>query len=119
MCAAPDRGGWACAGRETPAYRLPIYNKYVIRSFRDAETEKIFWGIRSRKFQAIEKVAVRKLFQLYAARSLHDLRAPGNSLEALKDDRAGQHSIRVNDRCRLCFVWEDGDAYHVEIVDYH
>ena len=100
-------------------YRLPIYNRDVIRSFRDAETEKIFLGIRSKKFQAIEKVAIRKLFQLHAARSLHDLRAPGNSLEALKEDRAGQYSIRINDRYRLCFVWENGDANHVEIVDYH
>jgi proteic killer suppression protein len=91
----------------------------VIRSFRDAETERIFLGIRSKEFQAIEKVAVRKLFQLYAAKSLHDLRAPGNALEALRADRAGQHSIRINDRYRLCFVWEKGDAYDVEIVDYH
>jgi proteic killer suppression protein len=91
----------------------------VIRSFRDAETERIFLGIGSKRFQAIEKAAIRKLFQLYAARSLPDLRAPGNSLEALKDDRAGQHSIRINDRYRLCFVWKNGDAYGVEIVDYH
>ena len=91
----------------------------MIRSFRDAETEKIFPGIRSKKFQAIEKAAVRKLFQLYAARSFRDLRAPGNSLEALKHDRAGQRSIRVNDRYRVCFVWENGDANQVEIVDYH
>jgi toxin HigB-1 len=91
----------------------------VIRSFRDAETEKVFLGIRSRKFPAIEKIAIRKLFQLHAAKTLHDLRAPGNSLEALKDDRAGQHSIRINDRYRLCFIWEDGDAYQVEITDYH
>ena len=89
------------------------------RSFRDPETERIFLGIGSKKLQVIEKVAIRKLFQLHAARSLHDLRAPGNSLEALKGDRAGQRSIRVNDRYRLCFVWENGDAYHVEIVDYH
>ena len=91
----------------------------MIRSFRDAETEQVFLGIRSRRFQAIEKTAIRKLFQLHAARTLYDLRAPGNSLEALKGDRAGQHSIRVNDRYRLCFVWENGDACQVEIVDYH
>jgi proteic killer suppression protein len=91
----------------------------VIRSFRNAETERIFLGIRSKRFQAIERIAVRKLFQLYAARSLADLCAPGNSLEALKDDRVGQHSIRINDRYRLCFAWENGDAYRVEIVDYH
>ena len=91
----------------------------MIRSFRDAETEQVFLGIRSRRFQAIEKTAIRKLFQLHAARTLYDLRAPGNSLEALKGDRAGQHSIRINDRYRLCFVWEDGDADQVEIADYH
>jgi proteic killer suppression protein len=91
----------------------------VIRSFRDAETEKLFLGIRSRTFQAIEKIAIRKLFQLHAARTLHDLRAPGNSLEALKGDRAEQHSIRINDRYRLCFMWKDGDAYQAEITDYH
>ena len=91
----------------------------MIRSFRDAETEQVFPGIRSRRFQAIEKTAIRKLFQLHAARTLYDLRAPGNSLEALKGGRAGQHSIRINDRYRLCFVWEDGDADQVEIADYH
>lgn len=91
----------------------------MIRFFRDAETEQVFLGIRSRRFQAIEKTAIRKLFQLHAARTLYDLRAPGNSLEALKGDRAGQHSIRINDRYRLCFVWEDGDADQVEIADYH
>jgi proteic killer suppression protein len=91
----------------------------VIRPFRDAETEQVFLGIRSRRFQAIEKTAIRKLFQLHAARTLYDLRAPGNSLEALKGDRAGQYSIRINDRYRLCFVWEVGDADQVEIADYH
>lgn len=91
----------------------------MIRSFREVETEKVFLGIRSRKFQAVEKVAMRKLFQLHAARTLHDLRAPGSSLEALKGDRAGQYSIRINDRYRLCFIWEDGDADQVEITDYH
>ena len=91
----------------------------MIRPFRDAETEQVFLGIRSRRFQAIEKTAIRKLFQLHAARTLYDLRAPGNSLGALKGDRAGQHSIRINDRYRLCFVWEVGDADQVEIADYH
>jgi toxin HigB-1 len=100
-------------------YRLSIYDKIVIRSFRDAETEKVFLGASSRKFQAIEKIAIRKLFQLHAARTLHDLRAPGNSLEALKSDRAEQHSIRINDRYRLCFIWENGEANQVEITDYH
>lgn len=79
---------------ESDIYRLPIYNKEVIRSFRDGESEGIFRGIRSKKFQAIEKIAIRKLFQLHAARSLYDLRAPGNSLEALKGDRIGQYSVQ-------------------------
>lgn len=66
------------------------------------------------------KVGHRKLIQLHNAQSLADLRAPpGNRLEALSDDRAGQHSIRINDQWRICFVWRDGDAYEVEIVDYH
>ncbi len=91
----------------------------MIRSFRDAETEKIFNGIGSRKFQAIEKTAIRKLFQVHAAKTFQDLRSPGNSLEALKDDRAGQYSIRINERYRVCFVWSDGDAYDVEVADYH
>ncbi len=68
---------------------------------------------------AIEKTAIRRLFQLHAARVLSDLRSPGNSLEALKNERAGQHSIRINNRYRVCFVWENGDAHQVEIVDYH
>lgn len=73
-----------------------------------------------RRWQDVERVARRKLEQLNAARRLDDLRIPpGNQLEALKGDRRGRHSIRINDRWRLCFVWKDGDAYDVEIVDYH
>ncbi len=91
----------------------------MIRSFRDPETENLFNGIRSRKFQSIERMAIRKLFQLHAATSLHDLRSPGAALEALKGSRAGQHSIRVNDKYRVCFIWRNGDAYDVEVTDYH
>jgi proteic killer suppression protein len=91
----------------------------VIRSFRDRHTENVFNGVRSRKLQAIEKIAIRKLFQLHAAKTLQDLRSPGNSLEALKGDRQGQHSIRINDRYRVCFVWQNGDADQVEVTDYH
>ena len=68
---------------------------------------------------AIEKTPIRRLFQLHAARVLSDLRSPGNSLESLKDERAGRHSIRINNRYRVCFVWENGDAHQVEIVEYH
>jgi proteic killer suppression protein len=92
----------------------------VIRSFRNAETEALFSDVAVSRFRAIERVARRKLLYLHRARVLEDLRAPpGNRLEALKGDRRGQHSIRINDRWRLCFTWKDGDAHGVEIVDYH
>lgn len=92
----------------------------MIRSFRDAETERVFQQQFSKKFRAIEKTALRKLFQLNRAIALRDLAAiPGNQLEALKDDRKGQHSIRINGQYRLCFRWMEGDACDVEIADYH
>ena len=92
----------------------------MIRSFRDAEAEKIFAGIRSRQFQGIEKTAIRKLFHLNRATTVRDLAAiPGNQLEALKGDRKGQYSIRINEQYRVCFRWKDGDAFDVEITDYH
>ena len=73
-----------------------------------------------RRFQAIERVARRKLLCLHQARRREDLRVPpGNQLELLRGDRSGTHSIRVNDQWRICFVWRDGDAHDVEIVDYH
>jgi proteic killer suppression protein len=73
-----------------------------------------------RRFQSIERAALRKLEMLNAATQLRQLTAvPGNRLEALKGDRQGQHSIRINDRFRICFVWRAGDAYGVEITDYH
>ena len=80
----------------------------------------LFHGKRARRFQAIEIVARRKLCMLDAAPGLSDLASiPGHGLEALKGDRAGQHSIRVNDKYRVCFVWDGRDAIGVEIVDYH
>jgi proteic killer suppression protein len=92
----------------------------VIRSFKDPEAEALFTGKFSRRLQQVARVAQRKLQQLHAARELSDLAAfPGNRLEALAGDRRGQHSIRVNDQYRICFVWHDGDADDVEIVDYH
>jgi proteic killer suppression protein len=91
----------------------------MIRSFRDAETEKVFNEEFSRKFQAIARVALRKLIQLNRAVELRDLALPGNQLEVLKDDRKGQHSIRINDQYRLCFRWTNPDAFEVEITDYH
>ena len=73
-----------------------------------------------RRFAALERVIRRKLQMLHAARRLDDLRTPpGNRLEILRGDRAGQHSIRVNDQWRICFVWKEGEVHDVEIVDYH
>jgi proteic killer suppression protein len=92
----------------------------MIRTFRDADTEALFLGRRVRRWTSIETVAMRKLAMLNRAARIDDLRIPpGNRLEALKHDRAGQHSIRINDQYRLCFVWRNGDAHDVEIVDYH
>jgi proteic killer suppression protein len=92
----------------------------VIRSFTGSETEALFAGRFSRRLQQVARMAQRKLQQLHAARELRDLAAfPGNRLEALAGDRRGQHSIRVNDQYRICFVWKDGDAERVEIVEYH
>jgi proteic killer suppression protein len=101
-------------------YRGSVYDKEVIRSFRDAESEKVFQQRFSRQFQAIEKIAIRKLFHLNRATTLRDLAAiPGDRLEALKGDRKGQYSVRINDQYRICFRWKDGDAFDVEIADYH
>ena len=92
----------------------------MIRSFKSRETEKIFRRERSAKLPAdIQQVALRKLRMLHRAMTLMDLRVPpANRLERLRADRAGQHSIRINDQWRICFRWVDGDAFDVEIVDY-
>lgn len=93
----------------------------MIRSFAEREAERLFARTPGRRFPAeLHRVMLRKLVQLDAAERLDDLRVPpGNRLEALKGDRRGQHSIRVNDQWRLCFRWSSGNAYEVEIVDYH
>lgn len=93
----------------------------MIRTFGDRETENVFGReSRTRFAQAVARAALRKLLILDAAETLADLRIPpGNRLEKLIGNRAGQHSIRVNDQWRICFRWQDGDAYEVEIVDYH
>ncbi len=93
----------------------------MIQSFGNAETALIWSGRRSRKLPPdIQSVALRKLRLLNQARALNDLRVPpGNRLEALKADRSGQHSVRINDQWRICFVWEEGGPCGVEIVDYH
>lgn len=93
----------------------------MIASFRDKRTAAVFQGQMPKGFpSAIAPAARRKLRMLDAAARLDDLRAPpGNRLEALAGDRAGQHSIRINDQWRVCFAWADGNAHDVEIVDYH
>lgn len=93
----------------------------MIRSFHCKETERLWQGQRSRKFPGdMQDRALRKLRQLDASATLDDLRnPPGNRLEALKGDRKGQWSIRINGQWRICFRWGDGDANDVEIVDYH
>ena len=92
----------------------------LIRSFRSHDTEALFQDRRVIRFRAIERVARRRLMYLHAAKRLEELRVPpGNRLEALKGERAGQHSIRINDQWRICFVWRNSEAHDVEIVDYH
>ena len=93
----------------------------MVKSFKDKETEKLFNRNFSKKLpQNLQHLARRKLVMLDAAPELNALRIPpGNRLEALKGDRKGQHSIRINDQWRVCFRWKKGDAYDVEIADYH
>ena len=92
----------------------------MIRSFACRETETLFNDYNVRRFKNFEQVARRKLLYLHRATLLQELRVPpGNRLEALKGDRKGQHSIRINGQWRLCFLWKDGDALNVEIVGYH
>ena len=93
----------------------------MIRNFRGRETELIWKGDTARRLpQDIQQAARRKLRMLNNARTLNDLRMPpANRLEALHGSRKGQHSIRINDQWRICFVWKDGGAHDVEIVDYH
>ena len=93
----------------------------MIKSFANKETEKVFHRTFSRKLpQDMQKTAYRRLAYLHSAKQLHDLRIPpSNRLEKLHGDRTDQHSIRINEQWRICFIWQDGDAYDVEIVDYH
>jgi toxin HigB-1 len=99
---------------------MALLSALVIKSFKCVDTEALSKGTPVRRFATIATVARRKLRQLEIASQLLDLRVPpGNRLEALKSDRAGQHSIRVNDQFRLCFRWTDTGAEDVEIVDYH
>lgn len=92
----------------------------MIQSFKCSVTKSLYDGTRIARFVNIERVALRKLRQLDIANSLNDLRIPPqNRLEALKGDRKGQYSIRINDQWRVCFTWQNSGAHDVEIVDYH
>ena len=93
----------------------------MIKGLKDKEAERLFNREPTRKLAPeIQRIGLRKLRMLHRARSLEDLRVPpGNRLEALKGDRQGQYSIRINDRWRICFIWEQGDVFEVKIVDYH
>lgn len=97
------------------------YNlKAVIRSFKDADTFELFEKKANRRWASIAAVALRKLYQLDFSIKLRDLASPpGNRLEALRGDRSGQHSIRINDQYRICFIWKADGAHEVEITDYH
>lgn len=118
---APRRGRVAWLIRRLEHYNAMRYSESVIRSFRSRETERIWRGEVSRRLPSeIQAPARRKLRMLNNAQTVHDLRVPpGNRLESLKGDRAGQFSIRINQRWRICFEWQDDDAHAVEIVDYH
>ena len=98
-----------------------MYTILMIRSFADSETEKIYNQQYSKILPSnIQRIALRKLIMIDNAQNLNDLRVPpANRLEALKGDRLGQHSILINDKYRICFVYDNGDFYNVEIVDYH
>lgn len=100
---------------------LATIGSYMICSFSAAATEQIWNGLRARHLPPdIQKRALDKLKLINRAKTLDDLRnPPGNRLHALKDDRLGQHAISINDQWRICFVWKDGNAYDVEITDYH
>src|SRR5271165_3272505 len=104
---------------------MAFYAWQVIQSFASKETEELFHYQHSRRFRAFERVALRKLLQLHAASELRVLASPpGNRLEELHGNRMGQHSIRINDQWRICFVWRDGHCHDghchdVEITDYH
>jgi toxin HigB-1 len=93
----------------------------MIASFRDKETERLWQSGKSRRLPSdLQRLAFKKLAILNAALTLDNLKVPpGSQLEALRGNRSGQHSIRVNDQYRVCFVWRDGNALEVEIVDYH
>jgi len=100
---------------------VALYNNFVIKTFKDAETEKIYQRERSRKLPPdIQQAALRKLRMINNSININDLRVPpANRLEKLSGDRQGQYSVRINNQWRICFEWRGSDAFNVEITDYH
>jgi proteic killer suppression protein len=100
---------------------MALYNPHVIKTFKDAETQRIYQRERSRKLPSdIQQIALRKLRMINNAININDLRVPpANHLEKLSGNREGQYSIRINDQWRVCFEWKNSDAFNVEITDYH
>ena len=115
----------ACSSAPSPTFTLPFAVKHyrigdLIRSFGSRETETLFKELRpSKALRSVAKQALRRLQQLDSTTSLRDLNLPGNRREKLRGEQNHQHSIRINDQWRICFHWKDGDAYDVEIIDYH
>lgn len=114
-------GGLQCTVyRYTIRLSLRVKEAPVIKTYGSKDTERIASGKKVKPLAGIERQIQIKLVYLNAAVTLQDLKSPpGNRLEALKGDRAGQHSIRINNQYRICFKWKDGDAYDVEVTDYH
>ena len=112
---------WPGYYRFTALLRRGNIHTTVIKDFADKETERLWERRHSKAIPAdLHRRALKKLTQIHLAGDLYDLRVPpGNRLEQLGGDRKGQHSVRINDQFRVCFVWEDGDAYEVEVTDYH
>jgi proteic killer suppression protein len=113
------RGGRDADSAISSRERVSYYERCMIRSCRDKDAQRLLERKFSRRLQAIENSARVRLELLDAVTSLRDLDLPGFRLEALKGDRKGEYSIRINDQYRICFRWLDGDAHDVEIVDYH
>ena len=108
------------ASKRLDKYDVIRHTFFVIVSFDDADTHQLFIERRNKRWANIANVALRKLDQLHAAISLQDMRVPpANHLEALKGDRKGQHSVKINDQYRVCFTWKSDGAHGVEITDYH